>query len=119
MEMGLLYKNKTQMENPNNYLDFVTYLMIYAANIDTDFAEEEKQFIQSKCSKAEFDTMNEIFKGHNDFESISFIQSGAKKWITNNEAKQNLIKQIKELTEADNRIDAMETAFLGMLNRLI
>lgn len=117
--MSLLYKNNIQMENPNTYLDFVTYLMIYAANIDTDFAEEEKQFIQSKCSQAEFDTMNELFKSHNDFESIEFIQAGAKEWITNEESKQNLIKQITELTEADNKIDAMETAFLSMLNKLI
>ncbi len=107
------------MSENKNYLDLVTYLLIYAAHADSEFTDSEKATIIEKVSAPEYEKMKALYDGHNDAQSIDWIKEQSAFWLQTEESKKNLMRNISDTIKADHKLDITETAFIRLLGRIL
>lgn len=104
-------QNKIQFINKNPDL---AYLLLYAANIDNNIREEEKELIKSHLRGhsqwqyliKQFEKMNEKERADRLLEIIN---------AADNAEKQIWIQSVKELMKSDGRFSGVEQYILGLL----
>ena len=84
-----------------NYQEFVTFVIIYASNVDMDFSEVEKARINARVSKSTFDKMYHEFDKRSDFESLQTILSYKGLYYPTVARKLELLNAVKLLFFAD------------------
>ena len=99
-------------------VEFMAYLLIYAAQINQIETEEEKEFIGSR-----FDSklLKKIYKEINSDNDYQRIQKVMVYTYQNNYLSQDLddlLKEIKELLLCDGKFDATEQALYHYLKKI-
>lgn len=100
------------------YEKFILYLYMVAAYADYQIQEEEIDLIRDKVSSRDlinvevFDrTFNEVlllFKSHNDFESMQYIEKQCKELEVSNEAKLKIYHDFQDIIMADGKEENIE-----------
>ena len=108
-----------KQKNQWNYNDFLAYILLYAATIDMDVTVEEKEFLFSKIDKKKYEDVLYVFKKENDGERLKTIISFKDKFYKDDEAKDKLLRDIKEMFLTDQKFSPLEVAVYNGLRRII
>lgn len=101
------------------YQEFLAYLLLYAANADQVVTTEENDILLSKVRYNEYEHIRKCFDSENDTNHIETISSFRDQYFSNEEAKDNLFKDLKEMFLADETYDTIEKAmFMGLRKNL-
>lgn len=108
------------MENQNwTYDEFLTFLLIYVANVDMEFAEEEKQMIQKFAGMETYNKMVELFDSMSDYKAYEAILSYKEKYYPTSAEKEGIMEKMKDLFYADADFNIMEKELLHFLDRMM
>ena len=102
-----------------NYLEFVTFLMIYASHVDMDFSEEEIKRISSSISEKTYQKMYNEFDSRSDFESLQIILNYKGLYYPTSERKNELLNKVKMLFFADGDYSTMERELMHFFKKLM
>lgn len=102
-----------------SYQEFMAFLLLYAANADTEVNRDEKELLFSMVSFDDYKRIKRAYEEANDYESLQIILSFKSAYFKDEAAVDKLLGDLKEMFLADNRFDASEkSVFLG-LKRLL
>ncbi len=101
------------------YLDFLTYLMIHAAAANNEIAEEEKELIRKKVSDVEFEETYQLYQSHGDNERKDYLDKMTAKWIHSEDQKITIMGKIRDVLIADHSIDDMEKKLYNRLKDIL
>ncbi len=102
-----------------SYKDFLAYLMLYAANVDLEVTEQEKEMLFSKVNVEEYEHIHKLFEKENDYSRLQTIQSFRGKYYDNETTQDKLISDLKDMFLADNTYTSMEKALFMGLRRIL
>lgn len=101
------------------YKEFVAFLLIQIALVDMKFTIEEKAIIRAKTGEGTYDKMMDIFNKMNDYQVYETILSYKEKYYPEEEQKNKLIKDIKDVLDADLEFTVMEKELLFFMNKIL
>lgn len=108
------------METQNwSYDEFITFLLIYVANVDMEFSDEEKQLIKKMAGESTFQEMVEIFDSMSDYKAYEKILSYKEKYFATQAEKDAIVEKMKDLFYADADFNIMEKELLHFLERMM
>lgn len=102
-----------------SYEEFTAFLLIYIANVDMEFAEEEKAMIRTYAGEDIFAEMVNIFDSMSDFRAYETIMSYKDLYYPSPEEKQKLVDKMQDLFHADAEFNIMEKELLHFLDRMM
>ena len=109
---------KSQLQNWSQD-DFLTYLLIYAANADFEITEEERQFILNKVGQQEFHQMLKIFNQHSDYERGETVQFLGQLYCGDPANKCDIRTEMVKLFFADEEYNLLEKNFFIAIKKLL
>jgi uncharacterized protein YwgA len=103
--------NTTEFINKWDYRHYLAFLYIAVASADYDITEEEKDELHAKLAPTLFSEENykelysevlKVFKRLNDNETYNFIEDLSRKHVTNEETKEKVLNDLKDIVTADD-----------------
>lgn len=109
------------MTNSNNFTrpEFITYLLLYAAEADFKIVNLERKYILAHASKKEYAPVYQVFKKDTDFEKIEKIQLYRNKYFASNGDADQLIGEVLALLKADEEYSVYEQNFARILSKIL
>ena len=101
------------------YQDFLTYVLIYAAASDFIISEEEKEYIQKRVEKDEFEKILKCFDKHSEYERIEVVKILGKKFSKDIGSKSEIRKELIKLFYADDDYSILEKNFFLMIKKIM
>jgi len=102
-----------------SYNEFLAFLLIYIANVDMDFAEEEMTMIRKNVGEKTYEKMFTEFDSMSDFKAYESILSYKGAYYPTAEQKEELIEKMRDLFDADADFNIMEKELLHFLERMM
>ncbi len=102
-----------------SYEEFTAFLLIYIANVDMEFAEEEKSMIRSYAGEEIFNKMVAVFDSMTDYKAYESIMAYKELYYSTAEEKQKLVEKMQDLFHADAEFNIMEKELLHFLERMM
>lgn len=99
--------------------EFRTYCLLFAANADFNITKQEIIAIGAKIDPEDFVRVYNWFEADSDMERVETIQANKTQYIKNEDDKQNLIKELKEVFFADGVFDSVEKSIFFMLKKVL
>ena len=107
------------MENNWNYDEFLCFILLYAANVNEQFTDEEKSCIVGNVGNDTYDKMYEIFDKMSDFEALEKIMACKGIHYPTTDRRQEVFDKLKEIFNADNDYDIVEKEIFHFLENLL
>ncbi len=101
------------------YQDFLAYVLIYAAASDFNISAEEKEYIQKRVEKDEFEKILKCFKKHSEFERIEAVKILGKKFSKDIGSKSEIRKELVKLFYVDDDYSILEKNFFLMFKKIL
>lgn len=101
------------------YDEFLAFLLIYVANVDMEFAEEEKAFIRRTVGNETFELMLARYEEMSDFKAYQTILDYKSTFYPDETRKAQLLENIRQLFDADAEFNIMEKELLHFLERMM
>ncbi len=95
------------------------FILLYVANSDLNIDAEEMSFIKSLLEEDKLQKVKRTFDGCNDNKCLEIILSHKDEFFSTPEEKQQLIDEIQQLIQSDDRVSDMEQAAMLGLRRLL
>ena len=102
-----------------SYNEFLAFLLIYIANVDMEFAEEEMTMIRKNVGEKTYEKMFTEFDSMSDFKAYETILSYKGVYYPTTEQKEELIEKMRDLFDADADFNIMEKELLHFLERMM
>lgn len=102
-----------------SYNEFLTFLLIYIAHVDMEFAEEEKTMIQKNVGVKTYNKMLETFDSMSDYAAYQAILDYKGVYYPTADQKAELMEKIKDLFHADGEFNIMEKELLHFLDKMM
>lgn len=109
-----MYTNKNE-----EYLDFLTYVLIHAASADNEIGPAEEAMIKNKATAGEYKEVMAEYKKHTVSQRTAYLEKMRDKWLKTDEGKTSLIQQVQEVTGVDLVVNKDEKASYAELKRLL
>lgn len=107
------------MSDTWNPQEFKTFLLLYAAQADTQISEAEITMIKKHITDQQFDTIKKAFDETNDYERIQKIMEFRGLYFPTEDRARALIDDVIKLFKADGNFSTLEQNMLKLLKRLI
>ncbi len=107
------------MNNTWNQNEFLAFSLLYAAHVDIDFSEEEKEQIKTLVDEDTYNKLYAEFMNMSDYKSLEIILSYKGLYFPTSDRKNELLSQMKTLFEADGDFSIMEKELLLFLEKLM
>lgn len=108
------------MDNSNySFNDFLTYILIYAANIDAEYKSNEIEHIVHFYGDESFLKMSDVYDAHTDSESIEFLRSLKSEFSDETDFHQKVKDAIEEVFKADGDYSDIEKASLHFFEEVL
>lgn len=101
------------------YLDFLTYVLIHAAKADSEIGPAEEEMIKHKASAGEYREVLSYYKTHNESERSEYLKRMRDKWLKTDESKTAIVQKVQELTGVDLVLNADEKATYSELKKIL
>ncbi len=98
--------------------EFEIYLLIYAAHVDYEFTDDEKDFIQKRTNRETFDKMYELFLETGDFASLKLILKYKDLYYREEEEQLRLFELLKDTFKIDGEFSRVERVFVSFFQRM-
>ncbi|MBC7885244.1 MAG: hypothetical protein H7X99_07200 [Saprospiraceae bacterium] len=102
-----------------SYDEFLAFLLIYIANVDMDFSEEEKALISKNVGEPTYSKMVITYDSMSDYKAYETILSYKEVYYPTPEQKAELIEKMKDLFDADADFNIMEKELLHFLDKMM
>lgn len=99
--------------------EFLTFIMLYAANMDAEYSDEEKSMIQKLLNKERYVNVRDVFRSLNDVQCINLITSFKGLYFPTNARTEEMLSKLDSLFESDGDYSRVESACRSMLTRLL
>jgi len=99
--------------------DFLTYLLLYAANSDFVISEEERQFILNRVDEEKYRSIHKLFKMHSDFERSETVRLLGERYCNDEKNKCEIRKDIVKLFFADEDYSLLERNFFIAIKKIL
>ena len=99
-------------------VEFMAYLLIYAAQINQIETEEEKEFIESRFDSEILKKVYKEINSDNDYQRIQKVMVYTYQENYLSQDLDNLLKEIKELLLCDGKFDVTEQALYHYLQKI-
>ena len=99
--------------------EFEAYVLLYAAHCNYFETREEEEYILSRVDKATFHKIHTEVVVDSDEDNLNKIQQYITENELNQEEKNTLLKDIKNVFFADGSVDLIEKKVFGLLNKII
>ena len=99
--------------------EFKTLLMLYAANIDGNIQSEEVKIMLEKSGFATVEKMEKLFSNMNDAEVLDCIRENKPFYVDTEANRLDLIHDLCEIIEADEKCTMMEEQMVKEMRRLL
>lgn len=106
------------MENLE-YQEFLAYLFLYGASADLVIKQKEEDLILERVGKESYEKAKSVFEDKSDYERLQVILSHKEKFYPDDEAKEKILDQLKELFMADKDFSVMEQNIFRILKRIL
>lgn len=103
----------------NEYVDFVSFIMIHAAAADHEMAQEEKDFIAQKISRLEYREIRDYYKTLSDESRMNYMKAMKEKWLKTDEGKNSLLEKVIEVMGIDHSVAPEEKKVYAEIKDLI
>lgn len=100
-------------------IEFEAYVLLYAAHCNYFETKEEEEYILSKVDKITFHKIHTEVVVDSDEDNLNKIQQYITENELNQEEKDALLKDIKNVFFADGSVDLIEKKVFGLLNKII
>ena len=107
------------MNNTWNQKEFLAFSLLYAAHVDIEFSEEEKEKIKSIVDEETYNKLYDTFINMSDYSALETILSYKGLYYPTLDRKEELLDQMKILFEADGDFSIMERELLQFLEKLM
>lgn len=99
--------------------EFLAYILLYAAHCNYFETKEEENYILSKVDLTTFHKIHTEVVVDSDEASLNKIQQYLSENKINQEEKETLIKDIKNVFFADGSVDVLEKKVFNLLKKII
>ena len=99
--------------------DFLTYLLLYAANSDFVISDEEKQFILNRVSEEEYHKIHRVFNKHSEADRSETISLLGNRFCNGEDDKCEIRKDIVKLFFADEDYSLLERNFFIAVKKIL
>ena len=99
--------------------EFKTLLMLYAANIDGNIQSEEVRIMLERSGFDTVDKMEDLFAKMSDAEVLDCIRENKAFYADNEASRLDLIHDLCEIIEADEKCTMMEQQMVRAMGRLL
>lgn len=98
---------------------FETFLLIYAAHVDYNYSESEKEYILSHTTREDYDAMHHLFHSVSEYQGLKVILDCRKKYFQSKEEQHLMQDKIVQLFQSDGEYSRAEKVFLSFLDKMI
>lgn len=102
-----------------NQEEFICFLLIYVSHINMEYSVEESARIEKMFSTETYKKMLEIFENMTDYQAIQEILKYKGVYYPTQEAKRELLNQIKKQFFADGIFDQIEMELFNFMKRML
>ena len=102
-----------------NKEEFKTLVMLYAANIDGNIQSEEVKVMLQKTGFDTVEKVEELFDKMNDLEVLECIRENKAQHAATEDDRIELIHDLCEIIEADEKCTAIEEQMVRMIRRVL
>jgi len=107
------------MKDNLSYDEFICITLLYAANVNEEFTDEEKASIIGNVGDATYNKMFDIFDKMSDFEALETIMAHKGVHFPTAARKQEVLDKIESIFKADEDYDIVEKEIYHFLTRLL
>lgn len=107
------------MSTEYSFNDFLTYLLIYGANVDAEYKANEIEHIVHFYGDESFLKMSDVYDAHTDAESIEFLQELRTHFTHVDNFHQKVKDALVEVFKSDGEFSDIEKASLHILEDLL
>lgn len=105
--------------NEWTYTEFLAFLLLHAANDDLEAGTKELELIKAKVGSDVVNIVSEKIENLNDSQQLELLLSYQDSYFPNEESKQKIYADMKEVYMADNDFSVMEQNAFRMLKKII
>jgi hypothetical protein len=102
-----------------NESEFLAFVLLYGANIDMEYTDEEKAIIQQIVDRDHYTKIRDFFESLNDTQCLQIIQEFKGLYYPTADRTDLLLSKLDELFASDGVYSNIETVCRQMLNRLL
>ncbi|MDR1553453.1 MAG: TerB family tellurite resistance protein [Prevotellaceae bacterium] len=99
--------------------EFLTYLMLYAANIDGHISAKEQKIMGCKVGETVFEKMREQFETDSDYESLQNIIAYKNNYLQSENALADMLAEVKNIFFADKVFSEYERQVALLIEKLL
>ncbi len=108
-----------QDSNSWSYNEFLAFLMVYGAQLDTSLPQEELEFIKTRTGIRDIETIKNQVASVSDIEALDIIESYRKKYLNTKEKSDKAREDLEGLLKTESRYAQLEKAVIHLLERII
>lgn len=101
------------------YNEFLAFLMIYAAELNVELAEEELQFIKSRTAIQDVASIKSTVDSLSDAEAIEVIEDYRRIYLDTPEKEEKVRQDLEDLLKTQNKHTQLENVLVHILERII
>src|SRR5688572_27953593 len=101
------------------YNEFLAFLFVYAAEMNTKLSEEELEFIKARTHIVNVDAIKETVDSFSDAEVLELIDSYRKKYLDTNEKKEKARSDLENLLKTPGEHSQLEKVAVHILEKII
>ncbi len=105
--------------NDWTYTEFLGFLLLHAANDDLEADQREIELIEAKVGVDIVKIVSRHMKDLNDIQQLDLLLSYQGRYFADEESKQKIYADMKEVYMADNDFSVMEQNAFRMLKKII
>jgi len=98
---------------------FEVFVLLYAAHVDYEFSDDEKQFILNRTDQATFEKMYDYFLTKGDYTCMKIILKHKDDYYSSEVELENLFKLLKGIFEIDGDYSRIEKGFVQFFRKMI
>lgn len=102
-----------------DHQEFLAYLFLYGASADLIVKDEEVEMILERVGKERYDRARAMFEGKSDYERLQYILAHKEIHFPNEESKNKILNQLKEIFYADQDFSIMEQNIFRILQKIL
>lgn len=108
-----------QDSNSWSYNEFLAFLLVYGAQLDTSLPQEELDFIKNRTGITDIEKIKKQVASVSDIEALDIIEAYRKKYLDTKEKEDKVRQDLEGLLNSESRYAQLEKAVIHLLERII
>lgn len=102
-----------------SYEEFLAFIMVYAARMNTDLSPAELEFIKQRTGIKDIEKIKAKVDSSSDIEAIEKIEHCKKRYLDTPEKESKARKDLEELLKTDSKHTQLEKVLVHIIEKLL